>query len=147
MMVAIVRSTQFKQTTMMANGMTYLVSKDFKVSIDCFAGTASLICIKESVCIRLHMLLLDPGIWSYKRGLLERVLRHIRLHPSDYLIPSELFTFVSTHPFSSAVSKALVSIRAEVKRQVCLAVNSEAVELLTISISSPICGKRRRIYM
>ncbi|KZP03199.1 hypothetical protein FIBSPDRAFT_969225 [Athelia psychrophila] len=72
---------------------------------------------KENICLRLLMLLLDPGVWSYKVGLLERILRHIRINPSDYLIPSDLVSFITTHPFSTAVSKALVAIRAELKRQ------------------------------
>lgn len=45
--------------------------------------------------------------------------RHIWLNPSDYSIPSNLLAFISTIPFSKAVSKALVSICAELKHQVC----------------------------
>lgn len=39
-----------------------------------FFDVTSLICVKENICLRLLMLLLDPGVWSYKVGLLERIL-------------------------------------------------------------------------
>lgn len=80
MIVAIVRSTHIKETTTTANGLTYLASRDFKVSIYClplFLQVHSPVS-KEHVYMRLHLLVLDPGLWSYKLGLLERVLVSIK---------------------------------------------------------------------
>lgn len=74
MLVAIVRSAHTKQTTLMSTGSTYLASKDFKVSTGVFICDSGLSFYKEQISNRLLSLILDPGIWSYKAGLLERCL-------------------------------------------------------------------------
>lgn len=73
-MVVIVKSTQAKQSNMMATGLLYLASKDFKVSRGLSLCVAGLTCCQEYIISRLHAMMLDPGLWSYKVGLLERCL-------------------------------------------------------------------------
>lgn len=46
------------------------------------------------------------------------------------MIPADLIALITTAQFSTAVSKALVAIRAEIKRQVCDRTDSESIDLL-----------------
>lgn len=53
--------------------------------------------------------------------------RHIRLHPVKYHIPREFHRTITTKAFAHAVSKALTTARAEIKRKVCCSVYLSAV--------------------
>ncbi|RDB16653.1 hypothetical protein Hypma_002344 [Hypsizygus marmoreus] len=72
---------------------------------------------KEHVIGRLRSVLLDPKLSSYKEGLLTRLLRHIRLNPAVYRIPSGMRESITSLIFSRAVSKALTNARSELKRK------------------------------
>ena len=52
--------------------------------------------------------------------LTHNIQRHIRLNPVVYGIPTDLADFVSSKAFKRAVSKALVNLWSEFKRQVVI---------------------------
>ncbi|KAJ7118419.1 hypothetical protein C8R43DRAFT_1137352 [Mycena crocata] len=75
---------------------------------------------KEHVVGQVRDLFLDPKLSSYKLGFLSRLLRHIRLNPGTYNIPQEFRSFITTHAFTTAVSKAATTARSELKRKMRL---------------------------
>ncbi|KAJ7676600.1 hypothetical protein DFH06DRAFT_1466071 [Mycena polygramma] len=72
---------------------------------------------KENVITQIRGLLLDPKLPSYKVGFLDRLMRHIRLNPGLYHIPQEFRAMITTKAFNSAVSRAAVGARSEIKRK------------------------------
>ncbi|KAJ7798135.1 hypothetical protein B0H14DRAFT_3492887 [Mycena olivaceomarginata] len=88
----------------------YLVSSEFK----------------ENVISRIRGVLLDPKIPSYKLGFLDRLMRHIRLNPTVYQIPLEFRAAITSKAFNSAVSKAAVGGRSEMKRKMITLWSSKA---------------------
>ncbi|KAF7980222.1 hypothetical protein HWV62_39335 [Athelia sp. TMB] len=70
---------------------------------------------KEYVAEKLKLMLLDAKLSSYKTGMLERVMRHMRLCANHYHIPPELRATVSSKAFVAAVSSVLVNARASYK--------------------------------
>ncbi|KAJ7802029.1 hypothetical protein B0H14DRAFT_3782021 [Mycena olivaceomarginata] len=88
----------------------YLVSSEFK----------------ENVISRIRGVLLDPKLPSYKLGFLDRLMRHIRLNPTVYQIPLEFRATITSKAFNSAVSKAAVGGRSEMKRKMIALWSSKA---------------------
>ncbi|KAJ6607135.1 hypothetical protein B0H10DRAFT_2073214 [Mycena sp. CBHHK59/15] len=72
---------------------------------------------KENIVGQVRDLFLDPKLSSYKVGFLSRLLRHIRLNPATYHIPQEYRAFITSHAFTTAVSKAATSARSDLKRK------------------------------
>ncbi|KAJ6617272.1 hypothetical protein B0H10DRAFT_2218754 [Mycena sp. CBHHK59/15] len=72
---------------------------------------------KENVISQIRGVLLDPKIPSYKIGFLDRLMRHIRLNPGVYRIPQEFRAMITTNSFNSAISKAAVNARSDMKRK------------------------------
>ncbi|KAJ6458274.1 hypothetical protein C8R45DRAFT_1221655 [Mycena sanguinolenta] len=80
---------------------------------------------KEHVVGRIRGVLLDPQLPSYKLGFLDRLMRHIRLNPGVYHIPQEFRGAITSKAFNSAVSKAAVGARSDMKRKMTALWNSK----------------------
>ncbi|KAJ6517231.1 hypothetical protein C8R47DRAFT_250150 [Mycena vitilis] len=81
---------------------------------------------KENVVSQIRSVMLDPKIPSYKLGFLDRLMRHIRLNPGVYRIPQEFRSMITSKLFYSAVSRAAVGARAEIKRKMMNMWNTKA---------------------
>ncbi|KAF8158143.1 hypothetical protein B0H34DRAFT_707682 [Crassisporium funariophilum] len=88
------------------------VLKSNRVDID-IQGTAYIqsVQFKEHISTCVQVLLLEPDVLSYKKGLTPRVLRHIRVNPGKYQVPKDLVPFLSLNAFATAISVCLVKAR------------------------------------
>ncbi|KAJ7665481.1 hypothetical protein DFH06DRAFT_985633 [Mycena polygramma] len=72
---------------------------------------------KNNVVSKIRAVFLDPHLSSYKTGLLERLMRHIRLNPALYRIPLEFRPEITGTAFNTAVSSVATGARSEIKRK------------------------------
>ncbi|KAJ6614496.1 hypothetical protein B0H10DRAFT_2435952 [Mycena sp. CBHHK59/15] len=80
---------------------TYLASSEFK----------------KNVVSKIRAVFLDANLSSYKTGLLNRIMRHIRLNPGAYRIPQEFRNEITGTTFNSAMSSVATGARSEIKRK------------------------------
>ncbi|KAJ7674197.1 hypothetical protein B0H17DRAFT_1208220 [Mycena rosella] len=72
---------------------------------------------KTNVVFQIRAVFLDPNLSSYKTGLLNWLLCHIRLNPGTYCIPQEFWSEITSSAFDTALSNATTTARADLKRK------------------------------
>ncbi|KAJ7266784.1 hypothetical protein C8J57DRAFT_1510875 [Mycena rebaudengoi] len=72
---------------------------------------------KASPLAQHSLVLLDPKLRSYKDGFMNRLLRHIRVNPGVYHIPSDIRGALTGRDFGTAVSNEVTHTRSEMKRK------------------------------